>query len=141
MRGPTTRSPARSAATAVRARVVRHEGGLGRVALGRTAIRTSGVRLRGDLVLASVQGEEDGGLGTFAMLQRGWTADACVVPEPTELDIIPANSGALTFRLRVRGEATHAARRTDGVSAIEKFWPVWQALQALERRRHETSIR
>jgi len=100
------------------------------------AIRRSGVRLRGDLLLASVQGEEDGGLGTFATLRRGWTADACVIPEPTNLDIIPANSGALTFRLRVRGLATHAARRDEGVSAIEKFWPIWQALAALEQRRH-----
>ena len=101
------------------------------------ALRTSGVRLAGDVILASVQGEEDGGLGTFALLQRGWRADACVVAEPTELDVIPANSGSLTFRLRVPGQATHAARRTEGVSAIEKFWPVWQALVELEQRRHE----
>jgi acetylornithine deacetylase len=101
------------------------------------AIRTAGVGLRGDLILASVQGEEDGGLGTFATLQRGWSADACVISEPTELDIIPADSGALTFRLRIRGHATHAARRTDGVSSIDKFWPVWRALQDLETRRHE----
>jgi len=100
------------------------------------AIRRSGVGLRGDLLLASVQGEEDGGLGTFATLERGWRADACVIPEPTSLDIIPANSGALTFRLRVHGLATHAARRTEGVSAVEKFWPVWRALTELERRRH-----
>ena len=101
------------------------------------AIRTAGVRLRGDLLLASVQGEEDGGLGTFATLRRGWRADACVIPEPTSLAMIPANSGALTFRLRVRGLATHAARRTEGVSAIEKFWPLHRALTELERRRHE----
>jgi acetylornithine deacetylase len=101
------------------------------------AIRTARVGLRGDLILASVQGEEDGGLGTFAMLERGWRAAACVISEPTELDIIPANSGALTFRLRIRGQATHAARRTDGVSSIDKFWPVWNALQDLEKRRHE----
>jgi acetylornithine deacetylase len=100
------------------------------------AIRAAGVSLRGDLLVASVQGEEDGGLGTFAMLQRGWRADACVIAEPTELDVIPANSGALTFRLRVRGLATHAARRTEGVSAIDKFWPVLRALHELERRRH-----
>jgi len=102
------------------------------------AIARSGVRLRGDLVLASVQGEEDGGLGTFALLDRGWRADACVIAEPTGLDVVPANSGALTFRLRVRGLATHAARRADGVSAVEKFWPVWRALAALEHRRHES---
>jgi acetylornithine deacetylase len=100
------------------------------------ALRAAGVRLRGDLVVTPVQGEEDGGLGTFALLQRGWRADACVIAEPTDLDVIPANSGALTFRLRVRGAATHAARRTDGVSAIEKFWPVWQTLHELEQHRH-----
>lgn len=101
------------------------------------ALGDAGVPLRGDVVLASVQGEEDGGLGTFALLQRGWTADACVIAEPTDLDVVPANSGALTFRLRVRGLATHAARRAEGVSAIEQFVPVLQALQALERRRNE----
>jgi acetylornithine deacetylase len=102
------------------------------------AVERAGVRLRGDLVLASVQGEEDGGLGTFATLRRGWRTDACVIPEPTSLATIPANSGALTFRLRVHGTATHAARRAEGVSAIEKFWTVWTALAELERRRHET---
>ena len=101
------------------------------------AIRFAGVQLRGDLLVASVQGEEDGGLGTFATLRRGWRADACVIPEPTSLATIPANSGALTFRLRVHGSATHAARRTDGVSAIGKFWPIWRALAELEQRRHE----
>lgn len=100
------------------------------------AIRLAGVRLRGDVLVASVQGEEDGGLGTYALLCRGWRADACVIPEPTGLDLVPGNAGALTFRLRVRGHATHASRRTEGVSAIEKFWPVWQALQELETRRH-----
>ncbi len=101
------------------------------------AVRRSGVALRGDVLVASVQGEEDGGLGTFATLQRGWRADACVIPEPTDLDIIPANSGALTFRLRVHGKATHAARRTEGVSAVDAFWPIWNALRELERRRHD----
>lgn len=101
------------------------------------AVRAAGVELRGDVLLAPVQGEEDGGLGTFALLQRGCTADACVIPEPTDLDIIPANAGALTFRLRIRGRATHAARRAEGVSAIDKLVPVLGALADLERRRHE----
>ncbi len=100
------------------------------------SLRAAGIRLRGDLLLAPVQGEEDGGLGTFALLARGWRADACVIAEPTDLDVVPANAGALTFRLRIRGQATHASRRTEGVSAIEKFWPVWEALRALEHARH-----
>lgn len=100
------------------------------------AIRNAGIRLRGDIVLAAVSGEEDGGLGTYALTEAGLTADACIVPEPTDLDLIPANGGALTFRLRVPGKATHASRRTEGVSAIEKFVPILHALQDLEARRN-----
>ena len=100
------------------------------------AVQQSGIPLRGSVILAPVSGEEDGGLGTFALLRRGVTADMCIVPEPTSLNVMPANGGALTFRLTVRGRATHAARRTEGVSAIEKFYPVLQALHELERRRN-----
>jgi len=100
------------------------------------ALARSGVPLRGDVLIAGVQGEEDGGLGTYAAIRRGWTADACVIPEPTSLDLVPANAGSLTFRLRVHGQATHASRRTVGVSAVEKFWPVLQSLSRLETARN-----
>lgn len=100
------------------------------------ALQRSRVTLAGDVLLASVQAEEDGGMGTYALLQRGWRADACVIPEPTSLDLVPATAGALTFRLRVPGRATHASRRTEGESALEHFWPVWSALRELERQRN-----
>jgi acetylornithine deacetylase len=70
------------------------------------------------------------------MLARGWRADACLVPEPTGLDLVPANAGALTFRLTVPGLATHASRRTEGVSALEKLLPVLAALDRLEEARN-----
>ncbi|TDC69379.1 ArgE/DapE family deacylase [Actinomadura sp. GC306] len=94
------------------------------------------VRLRGDVLIACVPGEEDGGLGGYALLRRGWRADACVIPEPTGLGVVPANAGALTFRLRIRGRGAHAARRDAGVSAVELFLPVFTALRDLERRRN-----
>lgn len=100
-------------------------------------LRDLAVPLRGDLLLGTVIGEEDGGLGTYALLQRGWRADACVIPEPTSLDLAPATSGALTFRLVVPGQAAHASRRRSGVSAIEKFVPVFAALRRLEAERNE----
>ncbi len=102
------------------------------------AISESGITLRGDVILAPVVGEEDGGLGTFALLRHGISADMCIVPEPTSLDLVPANGGALTFRLIVRGAATHASRRTEGVSAIEKFMPIMQALTAYEAERNSS---
>ena len=103
------------------------------------ALTTLQVPLGGDLLLASVQGEEDGGLGTYASLARGWRADACIIPEPTSLDVVPANGGSLSFRLRVPGLAAHASRRTSGVSAIEKFMPVFVALRELEAVRNEAT--
>ena len=104
------------------------------------AIRHAGVQLTGDLLITAVLGEEDGGLGTYSTLARGWRADACVIPEPTDLDLVPANAGALTFRLSVPGLATHASRRTEGVSSIEKFVPLLHALQQLETRRNANPV-
>jgi acetylornithine deacetylase len=115
------------------------KGGLVAALWAMRALVTLKVPLTGDVLLACVQGEEDGGLGTFAMLARGWRADACVIPEPTSLDLVPACAGALSFRLRIPGLAAHASRRQSGVSAVEKFWPVFSALRDLEARRNEAT--
>jgi acetylornithine deacetylase len=112
------------------------KGGLAAALIAIRALARTGVPLRGDLLLAGVQGEEDGGLGTFATLARGWRADVCVIPEPTDLALVPANAGALTFRLRVPGRAAHASRRTLGVSAVDKLWPITRALAELEAKRN-----
>lgn len=112
------------------------KGGLVAALWAVAALRRCGAPLRGDLLMACVQSEEDGGLGTFATLRRGWRADACVVPEPTSLDLVTAAAGALTFRIRITGKAAHASRHLEGVSAMGKLWPVWRALQDLERERN-----
>jgi acetylornithine deacetylase len=98
-----------------------------------TALKRSGLPLRGRLIVQSVVGEEDGGIGTFAMAQRGYHATAAYVLEPTRLRLIPAQAGALTFRLRIQGRAAHASVRYDGISAVEKYQLVEAALRRLER--------
>ena len=103
------------------------------------AVQAAGVRLRGKVILQSVVGEEDGGLGTFATLLHGCTADAAIITEPTELAIIPACAGALTFRLTLTGLSAHASMRREGMSAIEKFWPIWAALEKLEAARNRSA--
>jgi acetylornithine deacetylase len=100
------------------------------------ALRDAGIELGGELLVAPVIGEEDGGFGTFELVRRGVRADACIIPEPTDLDIVPANGGALTFRLRIPGQAVHASRRTEGVSAIEKFLPLFTAIHDFEAVRN-----
>jgi acetylornithine deacetylase len=115
------------------------KGGLAAALLAAAALSAaarSGARLAGDVLLAPVIGEEDGGLGTYGLLRRGWRADGCVIPEPTALDLVAANAGALTFRLTVRGRSTHASRRTEGVSVLDHFPTVLGALRALEERRN-----
>ncbi|MCY3705659.1 MAG: ArgE/DapE family deacylase [Gammaproteobacteria bacterium] len=100
------------------------------------AIADAGVELDGQLLLQSVIAEEDGGAGTLAAIQRGYTADGAVVIEPTCLSLAPAQGGALNFRIHVRGRSAHGALRTEGVSAIDGFIPIYRALQALEARRN-----
>lgn len=97
------------------------------------ALQKSGLNLRGRLIVQSVVGEEDGGIGTFAMAERGYRANAAYVLEPTRLRMIPAQAGALTFRLRIRGRAAHASVRYEGISAIEKYELVETRLRQLER--------
>ncbi len=100
------------------------------------AIRDAGVTLRGDLKIQSVIGEEDGGLGTLASILRGHVADAAIVVEPTELRVTPAQAGAHNFRLTVYGLSAHGCVREEGVSAIEKYYQLQQAILDLEHERN-----
>jgi acetylornithine deacetylase len=102
------------------------------------ALVRSGVTLPGPVAVHSVGGEEDGGLGAFATLQRGHRARACVITEPTSESVIVATGGALTFTLSVEGASTHGSTRYEGVSAFDVFLPVYRALQDLERERNES---
>ncbi|MCU1589029.1 MAG: peptidase dimerization protein [Frankiales bacterium] len=112
------------------------KGGLACQLLAVEVLRSAGVRLRGSVQVQSVVGEEDGGLGTFATLRRGYRGDLAVVCEPTSTNVVTANAGALTFRLTVPGRAVHASVRTEGVDAIDKYLLVHTALRELEARRN-----
>lgn len=103
-------------------------------------LRDAGVHLRGQVLLQSVVGEEDGGLGTFATLQRGYRGDLAVICEPTGGSLVTASAGALTFRLVVQGRSTHASARLDGVDAVEKYGVVHAALRRLEERRNRDPV-
>ena len=93
-------------------------------------------RLQGELIVAFVPSEEDGGQGTLAAIRAGATGDLCVIPEPSNLDVVIAHAGAITFRLTVPGRAAHASRRTEGVSALDNLADLVRALEADETRRN-----
>lgn len=86
-----------------------------------------------EVVLMAVPSEEDGGLGTFAELQRDDRFDAALIPEPTGLRVVCAQAGALTFKGEIRGVAAHAAERLAGHSAIDRYVKVHAAFAEHER--------
>jgi acetylornithine deacetylase len=78
------------------------KGGLVAQAAVLCALRRAGIRLNGDLLFESVIDEEwGGGGGTLAARLRGYTADACVVAEGTQLEIYRATRGGLFADLSV----------------------------------------
>ena len=93
-------------------------------------------RLGGELLVALVPSEEDGGQGTLAAIRAGATGDLAIIPEPSNLDIVVAHAGAITFRLTVPGRAAHASQRREGVSALDNLYTLLRALEADETRRN-----
>ena len=113
------------------------------------ALKRSGVRLRGDLILESVCGEEsmDHTVGVSATVKRGYTADAAIVTEPCALPypakVAPCSVGTFWLRVTVPGKATHVLARGAliwpggageeyGVNAIDKGIFVANAVRKLE---------
>ena len=91
----------------------------------------------GDIIFASVCGEETGGCGAFALVEDGINADGCIILEPTKLKICPIQSGCHTFKITIRGRSIHACMSYKGINAIDKFYIIYEALKELDRKRHE----
>ena len=102
------------------------------------ALRAAGLELEGDLIIQSTISEEDGGAGALSAVLRGPRADAAIITEPTRRAVVPAQGGALMFRITVDGLSAHACVRDEGVSAVEKWAVVHRGLAAFEARRNAT---
>ena len=113
------------------------KGGLTAALHALAALRAAGTPTP-EVVLLCVSSEEDGGLGTFAALERDDSYDACLIPEPTGFAVVCAQAGALTFRGTVRGRGAHAAMRLEGRSAIDRYVAVHGALAEHEARINAT---
>lgn len=101
------------------------------------AIRAAGISLLRGIALHSVIGEEDGGLGAFGTLARGYRGHACIITEPTDGTIITANAGSLTFRIEVSGQSTHGSSPYAGSSALDSYLVIHNALARLQDRRNQ----
>ena len=87
------------------------------------ALRESGVRLKGDVLVAAVageiektqQGDAQGAefrgyaAGSRHLVGHGGAADMCILGEPTENKLVLAHFGTLWMRLSTRGPFVHTA--------------------------------
>ena len=100
------------------------------------ALRNLHFKPLGTVLIESVIGEESGGVGTLTTLVGGIHADAAIIMEPTRLRSCPVHAGSLSFRIKITGRAIHASMKRFGVSAVEKFQQIFEAIQTLDRDRH-----
>ena len=114
------------------------KGGVVAILAAVRAVVASGAaeHLDGELAVALVPGEEDGGQGTLAAIRAGVTGDLAIITEPSNLDIVVAHAGAITFRLSVPGRAAHASQRREGVSALDNLYVILRALEEDETARN-----
>jgi acetylornithine deacetylase len=113
------------------------KGGIAGAMFALEALAANGVRLAGDVILQTVPDEETCAMGTVAVIERGYRADAGLVPEPTKLNFWIATRGLLHGSVAVPGRSAHAEmnqppwRQGGGVNAIERSLPILQAFQEL----------
>jgi len=105
------------------------KGGLASIIMTAEAIRRSGVRLPGDLVVACVAGETQGGEGTHHLMERGLRTDAAVVAEPFGADhLVTVHSGIVHMAIHTYGVTGHIGRLEGTVNAVTKMTAIIDAL-------------
>ncbi|WP_312642105.1 ArgE/DapE family deacylase [Hydrogenoanaerobacterium sp.] len=110
------------------------KGGLMASAMAVELLKDAGIPLPGKVVITSVVDEEGGGNGSIAAAMNGQSADAVVVCEPTDQELIAAHMGFIFFKIEIGGKAVHSGSKWLGVSAIEKAVKLMAAIDELEHK-------
>jgi len=98
------------------------------------ALRACGMQPAADVFFQSVVEEECTGNGALACLQRGYRAEAALIPEPFAEQLVTAQLGVIWFQVHLKGLPTHVAYAGSGSNAIEAAIPLIAALHEMEAR-------
>lgn len=115
------------------------KGGIAAMLFALKFLDEQGIQLNGDVIVQMVPDEEMSCMGTLACCQRGYQADAALIPEPTDMRIMIAMRGSRYGEIVVRGRAGHAEmpqqdwQEGGGVNAISKAKIVLQAIDELNK--------
>jgi acetylornithine deacetylase len=111
------------------------KGGLASIIMAAEAVRRAGVRLPGDLVVACVAGETQGGEGTHYLMESGLRTDAAVVAEPFGADnLVTVHSGIVHMAIHTYGVTGHIGRLEGTVNAVHAMTRIIDALARVEFR-------
>lgn len=97
-----------------------------------TAATIARAPFAGRLMLALVADEEYASVGAQAFVERH-RADACILTEPSEGQLVLAHKGFVWAEIVTRGRAAHGSRWDLGDSAITRMGRVITALDQLDR--------
>lgn len=105
------------------------------------AVQRSGVELKGDLVVACVVGELQGGVGTIHLVESGVRTDMAIVPEPYSVDnILTKSVGVHQFAINTIGRSEHISRIEESIDAIQKMTKVIERLKDLHFKAHDPDL-
>lgn len=105
------------------------------------ALKRIGYRPGSDVHVQSVIEEECTGNGALACLQRGYRADAALIPEPFAETVVSSQVGVVWFQVKLKGIPAHVAYAGSGSNAIEAALPIIQALHDLEQKMNAPECR
>jgi acetylornithine deacetylase len=86
------------------------------------AIKESGVKSKGDLLVALVVSECASGIGTMDLMAKGIKTGKFINGEPTDLGVLTLHSGPQYIRLNIIGRTGHPGARDRGVNAATIMW-------------------
>lgn len=104
------------------------KGGIAAMLMAAKSIIKCGIRLPGDVSVASIIAEENPGIGAMAYYERGYKADACIMTEPTELKVSPLCRGVIWGKLTIEGRSGH-------IELPLQDWHKGGAVDAIKRAR------
>ncbi len=97
------------------------------------AVALSSAGFGGRVLVALVADEEDASAGACDFVKRH-PADACIVTEPSEGQLVLAHKGFVWAEIVTHGEAAHGSRWDLGVSAVGRIGRIIAALEDFDRR-------
>jgi len=109
------------------------KGGLTSMIAAAESIRQGRGALAGDLIVACVAGELQGGVGTTYALRNGLTAKAAIVPEPFAANnLVTGTCGVLELAITTSGFSEHISRAEGAIDPLPMMMAIIEALRGIQ---------